>query len=61
MNIKAAMLLALLLLLVTVSITFAIYGIVRLLAEHPVALFFVVATVLFVILTICFYFGGNAT
>lgn len=61
MNIKAAMLLALLLLLVTVAITFAIYGIVRLLAEHPVALFSVVAAVLFVILTICFYVGGNAT
>lgn len=60
MTIEAAMLGALLLLLVGGAITFAILGLVWLLVDHPVALFFVLATALFILLTIWFYVGGNA-
>lgn len=43
------------------AIVLAIIGLVWLLADHPVVLFSIVAAVIFVILTICFYVGGNAT
>lgn len=68
MTIEAAMLQAFLLLLVAVTVVSAIVAIVWLLAylawllvDHPGVLFSIVAAVLFVILTICFYVGGNAT
>ena len=61
MTIEAAMLGAFLLLLVVGAITFAILGLVWLLAAHPVALFSVLAIALFILLTIWFYVGGNAT
>lgn len=61
MTIGAAMLGAFLLLLVVGTITFAILGLVWLLADHPVALFPVLATALFILLTIWLYVGGNAT
>lgn len=61
MTIEAAMLGAFLLLLVVGAITFAILGLVWLLADHPVALFSVLAIALFILLTIWFYVGGNAT
>ena len=61
MTIVASMLQAFLLLLVAVAITFAIVALVLLLADHPVVLFSIVGTVLFVTLTILFYVGGNAT
>ena len=61
MTIEAAMLSSFLLLLVAGAITFAICELVWLLVDHPVVLDSIVATVLFVILTICFYVGGNAT
>lgn len=68
MTIEAAMLLAFLLLLVAVTIVSAIAVLVWLigylawlLVDHPVVLLSIVAAVLFAILTICFYVGGNAT
>ena len=68
MTIDAAMLQAFLLLRVAVTIVSAIVVLVWmigylawLLVDHPVVLFSIIATVLFVILTICFYVGGNAT
>lgn len=61
MTIEAAMLGALLLLLVVGAITFAISELVWSLVDHPVALFFALATALFILLTIWFYVGGNAT
>nr|DAI48384.1 MAG TPA: putative membrane protein [Caudoviricetes sp.] len=61
MTIGAAMLGAFLLLLVGGAITFAILGLVWLLVDHPVALFSVLAAALFILLTIWFYVGGNAT
>lgn len=68
MTIEAAMLQAFLTLLSAVTIVSAIAGIVWLLAylewllvDHPGVMFSIVAAVLFVILTICFYVGGNAT
>lgn len=59
MTIEVAMLQAFLLLLVAGAIAFAIIGLVCLLVDHPVVS--IVATALFVILTISFYVGGNAT
>lgn len=68
MTIEAAMLQAFLLLLAAVTIVSAIVAIVWLLVylawllvDHPGVMFSIVAAVLFVILTICFYVGGNAT
>lgn len=61
MTIEAAMLEALLLLLVGGAITFAISELVWSLVDHPVALFSTLATALFILLTIWFYVGGNAT
>lgn len=61
MTIEAAMLGAFLLLLVVGAITFAILRLVWLLVDHPVALFSVLAIALFILLTIWFYVGGNAT
>lgn len=61
MTIGTAMLGAFLLLLVAGAITFAICELVWLLVDHPVALCSVLAAVLFIILTIWFYVGGNAT
>lgn len=61
MTIGAAMLGALLLLLIVGTITLAIIGLVRLLVDRPVALFSIMAAVLFILLTIWFYVGGNAT
>lgn len=68
MTIVASMLQAFLLLLVAVTVVSAIEALVWLLAylawllvDHPGVLFSIVAAVLFVILTICFYVGGNAT
>lgn len=60
MTIEAAMLSAFLLLLVAGAITFAICGLVRLLVDRPVALFSIVFAMLFVLLTILLYVGGNA-
>ncbi len=61
MTIEAAMLGALLLLLLVGTITLAIIGLVRLLVNRPVALFSILFAVLFVLLTIWLYVGGNAT
>ena len=61
MTIEAAMLGAFLLLLVGGTITFAILGLVWLLVDRPVALFSILSAVLFVLLTIWLYVGGNAT
>lgn len=61
MNIGTAMLGAFIVLLLTGAIVLAIIGLVWLLADHPVVLFSIAAAVIFVILTICFYVGGNAT
>ena len=59
---------AFLLLLVAVTVVSIIAALVGLLVylawlllDHPVVLFSIVAAVLFVILTILFYVGGNAT
>lgn len=60
MTIGAAMLGAFLLLLVAGAIAFAIFGLVWLLLERPVALFSIVFAMLFVLLTILLYVGGNA-
>lgn len=60
MTIGAAMLGAFLLLLLVVTITLAIIGLVRLLVDRPVALFSIVFAVLFILLTIWLYVGGNA-
>lgn len=60
MTIGFAMLGALLLLLLVGTITLAIIGLVRLLVDRPVALFSIVAAVLFILLTIWLYVGGNA-
>lgn len=68
MTIGAAMLGAFLLLLVAVTVVSTIAALVGLLVylawlllDHPVVLFSIVDAVLFVILTILFYVGGNAT
>ena len=68
MTIEVAMLQAFQLLLVSVTVVSAIAAIVWLLVylawllvDHPGVFFSIVAAVLFVILTICFYVGGNAT
>lgn len=60
MTIGAAMLGAFLLLLLVGTITLAIIGLVRLLVDRPVALFSIVFAVLFILLTIWLYVGGNA-
>ena len=60
MTIGVAMLQAFLLLLATGGITLAIIGLVRLLLDRPVALFSIVFAMLFVLLTILLYVGGNA-
>lgn len=60
MTIGAAMLGAFLLLLLVGTITLAIIGLVRLLVDRPVALFSIVAAVLFILFTIWLYVGGNA-
>lgn len=60
MTIGFAMLGALLLLLLVGAITLAIIGLVRLLVDRPVALFSIVFAVLFILLTIWLYVGGNA-
>lgn len=60
MTIGAAMLGAFLLLLVAVTIVSTIAVLVGLLVDRPVALFSIVAVVLFVLLTIWLYVGGNA-
>lgn len=60
MTIEAAMLSAFLLLLLVGTITLAIIGLVRLLVDRPVALFSIVAALLFILLTIWLYVGGNA-
>lgn len=60
MTIGAAMLGAFLLLLLVGAITLAIIGLVRLLVDRPVALFSIVFAVLFILLTIWLYVGGNA-
>lgn len=68
MTIEAAMLQAFLLLLVAVTVVSTIAVLVWmlvyiawLLVDHPGVFFQILATVLFIILTICFYVGGNAT
>lgn len=61
MTIGAAMLGAFLLILLVGTIALAIIGLVRLLADHPVALLSIMAAVLFILFTIWFYVGGNAT
>lgn len=60
MTIGFAMLGAFLLLLLVGTITLAITGLVRLLVDRPVALFSIVAAVLFILLTIWLYVGGTA-
>lgn len=60
MTIGFAMLGAFLLLLLAGTITLAIIGLVRLLLDRPVALFSIVFAMLFVLLTILLYVGGNA-
>lgn len=60
MTIEAAMLGAFLLLLLVGTITLAIIGLVRLLVDRPVALVSFLSAVLFVLLTIWLYVGGNA-
>mgnify|MGYP007020222589 FL=1 len=60
MTIGTAMLGAFLLLLLVGAITLAIIGLVRLLVDRPVALFSIVFAVLFILLTIWLYVGGNA-
>lgn len=61
MTIEAAMLGAFLLLLLVGTITLAIIVLVKLLVDRPVALFSILSAVLFVLLTIWIYIGGNAT
>ena len=61
MTIEAAMLGAFLLLLLAGTLAFAITGLVKLLVDRPVALFSILSAVLFVLLTIWLYVGGNAT
>jgi hypothetical protein len=61
MTIEAAMLGAFLLLLLAGTITLAIIVLVKLLVDRPVALFSILSAVLFVLLTIWLYVGGNAT
>ena len=61
MTIGAAMLGAFLLLLLAGTITLAIIVLVKLLVDRPVALFSILSAVLFVLLTIWLYVGGNAT
>lgn len=60
MTIGVAMLGAFLLLLLVGTITLAIIGLVRLLVDRPVALFLIVFALLFILLTIWLYVGGNA-
>lgn len=60
MTIGTAMLRAFLLLLLVGTITLAIIGLVRLLVDRPVVLFSIVFAMLFVLLTILLYVGGNA-
>lgn len=61
MTIEAAMLGAFLLLLLVGTITLAIIVLVKLLVDRPVALFSIFFAVLFVLLTIWLYVGGNVT
>lgn len=61
MTIEAAMLGAFLLLLLVGTITLAIIVLVELLVDRPVALFSILSAVLFVLLTIWLYVGGNVT
>lgn len=61
MTIEAAMLGAFLLLLLAGTITLAIIVLVKLLVDRPVALFSILSAVLFILLTIWLYVGGNAT
>ena len=61
MTIEAAMLGAFLLLLLAGTITLAIIVLVKLLVDRPVALFSILSAVLFVLLTIWLYVGGNVT
>lgn len=68
MTIEAAMLQAFLLLLAAVTIVSAIVAIVWLLVylawllvDHPGVMLSIVVAALFIILTICFYVGGNET
>lgn len=61
MTIGDAMLGAFLLLLLVGVFVLAIVGLVRLLADRPVALFSIAFSVLFVLLTIWLYVGGNTT
>ena len=61
MTIGTAMLGAFLLLLLIGIITLATIGLVRLLVDRPVALFSIVTAVLFILLTIWLYVGGDAT
>lgn len=61
MTIEAAMLGAFLLLLLVGTITLAIIVLVKLLVDRPVALFSILSAVLFVLLTIWLYVGGNVT
>lgn len=60
MNIGTAMLGAFIVLLLTGAIVHAIIGLVRLLVDRPVALVSFLSAVLFVLLTIWLYVGGNA-
>lgn len=60
MTIGAAMLGAFLLLLLVGTITLALIGLVRLLVDRPVALFSIVAALIFILFTIWLYVGGNA-
>lgn len=60
MTIGVAMLGAFLLLLLVGTITLATIGLARLLVDRPVALFSIVLAVLFILLTIWLYVGGNA-
>lgn len=61
MTIGTTMFGAFLVLLLIGAIVLAILGLVWLLIDHPVVLFSIVTTVLFILLTIWFYVGGNAT
>ncbi len=51
---------AFLLLLLVGTITLALIGLVRLLVDRPVALFSIVAALIFILFTIWLYVGGNA-
>ena len=61
MTIGTAMLAAFLLLCFTGMCVAALCGLVHLLVDHPVILFSIVTAILFVLCTLYFYIGGNAT